>query len=356
MENCGIFKPNSDMLFKNTERGLFCEQGGFYVDPWQPVDVAVITHAHSDHARAGSATYLAESSGASILQQRLGADARIETVSYGQSVDRNGVKVSLHPAGHILGSSQVRLEYRGEVCVVSGDYKLENDGTCQPFELVPCHTFVTESTFGLPIYRWRPQTEIFAEINAWWRENQSLSRTSVLFCYALGKAQRILSGLDGSIGPIYLHGATEKFLPDYERAGAKFPAVTKAETDFVKEAPRGLVLAPMSADNTPWLRKFGEVSTAFASGWMQIRGSRRRRSLDRGFILSDHADWAGLRQTIQATGAENVLVTHGYTSQLVRWLNENGHPAAVLETKFHGEAEEDEPSANRAEEKAAPES
>jgi putative mRNA 3-end processing factor len=299
-----------------------------------------LTHAHSDHARCGSSLYLAEESSKPILQERLGPDARIQTLRYGESILRNGVNISLHPAGHILGSAQVRMEHGGEVCVVSGDYKLEKDKTCQPFELVRCHTFVTESTFGLPIYRWRPQEQVFAELNVWWRENQSRGRTSVVFCYALGKAQRLLSGLDDGTGPIFLHGATERYLPAYRQAGAVFPATSHATAELVKEScGRGLVLAPTSADNTPWLRKFGDASTAFASGWMQIRGTRRRRSLDRGFVLSDHADWPGLLDTIKATGAENVWVTHGYTSQLVRWLREHGRNAEELPTHFEEETD-----------------
>lgn len=339
------------MLLKNTERGLFCEAGNFYIDPWQPVDIAVITHAHSDHARAGSRRYLAEESGKALLRQRLGADAQIETLRYGESTLRNGVKVSLHPAGHILGSAQVRIEHQGEICVVSGDYKLQKDKTCRQFELVRCHTFVTESTFGLPIYRWRPQEEIFAEINDWWCENQSHARTSVVFCYSLGKAQRILSGIDPGIGPILLHGAMEQFLPAYRDAGVELPPTTRANDENARDPDgRSLVLAPTAADNSVWLRKFGEVSTAFVSGWMQIRGARRRQSLDRGFVLSDHADWPGLLETIDATGAENVWVTHGYTSQLVRWLREQGKNAREIQTRFQGESSQAEPSAGSTEE------
>jgi len=339
------------MLLKNTDRGLYCEAGDFYVDPWKPVDVAVVTHGHSDHARPGSRLYVGEASGKTILRERLGFDARIEMLAYGEAFSRNGVKVSLHPAGHILGSAQVRIEHQGEVWVVSGDYKLENDGTCRPFELIRCHTFVTESTFGLPIYRWRPQAEIFREINEWWRTNQGLERTSVLFCYSLGKAQRLLAGLDPSLGPIFVHGAIERFLPAYRDAGVKLPRVAKAEAEVVKQStPRGFVLAPTAADGSPWLRKFGDISTAFASGWMQIRGPRRRRSLDRGFALSDHADWPGLLETIEATGAENIWVTHGYTGQLVRWLREKGRNAEVVETHFEGEKEEKEEAPTRAQE------
>jgi putative mRNA 3-end processing factor len=266
-------------------------------------------------------------------------------LAYGQSISRNGVTVSLHPAGHILGSAQVRLEFRGEVCVFSGDYKKENDGLCVPFEPIRCHTFVTESTFGLPIYRWRSQTEIFGDIHDWWRANQHDGRTSVLFCYALGKAQRLLRGLEPGTGPILAHGAIRRFLSAYEQAGVTFPPLGRTDGDSVKTMePRGLVLAPPSADHTPWLRKLGEISTAFASGWMQIRGARRRRSLDRGFALSDHADWPGLLAAIAATGAETVWVTHGYTGPLVRWLGESGYRAEALETRFEGELAEEDPA------------
>jgi putative mRNA 3-end processing factor len=329
-------------LLQNTERGLYCEPGNFYVDPWQPVDTAVITHAHSDHARLGSDVYLTEASGEDVLRARLGPEARIETLRYGEAAFRDAVKVSFHPAGHILGSAQVRLDRGGETWVVSGDYKLENDGLYPAFEPVRCHTFVTESTFGLPIYHWRPQAEIFDEINEWWRENQAGRRTSVLFCYALGKAQWILKGLDPGTGPIFLHGAMERYLPAYARQGVIFPLTTKVDRQTLLEAAgRGLVLAPQSADNSPWLRKFGDISKAFASGWMQIRGTRRRGALDRGFVLSDHADWPGLQQAIQATGAERIWVTHGYTHPLARYLREAGLRAEALETRFVGELDEE---------------
>jgi putative mRNA 3-end processing factor len=334
------------MLLQNTNEGLYCAAGNFHIDPWRPVDVAIITHAHSDHARPGSKRYVTESSGKEILQLRLGPAAPIETIGYGETVSHNGVKVSFHPAGHILGSAQVRLEYRGEISVVSGDYKLEKDGVSQAFEPIPCHHFVTESTFGLPIYHWRPQTEIFREIHQWWRDNQALGRTSVLFCYALGKAQRVLAGLDATVGPIFLHGAMERYLPAYQHAGVTFPPAAKPDAQSLKNAEgKGFVLAPGSADNSPWLRKFGEISTARASGWMQVRGTRRRASLDHGFVLSDHADWNGLRTTIQATGAEHIWVTHGYTQQFARWLRETGRDADVVETHFGEDAEEEPESA-----------
>jgi putative mRNA 3-end processing factor len=329
-------------LLENTERGLYCAAGDFYIDPWRNVDFAVITHAHSDHARAGSKNYLCAAPGREILQERLGPDAKIESISYGQLVTRNGVKISLHPAGHILGSAQVRVESRGEIWAVSGDYKTEAEKTCAPFEPVRCHTFVTECTFGLPIYRWQPQSQIFSEINSWWLANQNVGRTSVIFAYSLGKSQRLLSGIDASLGTIFAHGSVTKFLPLYANAGVSLPSVLRADPETIQAAAgKGLVIAPGSTDGSPWLRKFGATSKAFASGWMQIRGARRRRALDRGFILSDHADWTGLLNTIRATGAERIWATHGYTTQLVKWLGEKGLEAQALSTQFEGEGNDE---------------
>jgi putative mRNA 3-end processing factor len=325
-------------LLAVNENGLYCAAGDFYIDPWRPVDFAIVTHAHSDHARLGSRHYITAKSGKQLLQERLGPEARVEELPLAQTVTRNGVTVSLHPAGHILGSAQVRVEHRGEIWVVSGDYKLQADSTCAPFEPVRCHTFVTECTFGLPIYRWRPSVEVFAEINSWWSTNQSLDRTSVIFAYSLGKAQRLLSGLEASLGPIFAHGAVLRFLPHYAAAGVNLPEVQPAVAEIVRATKgKGLILAPGSTDGSPWLRKFGEISRAFASGWMQVRGARRRRALDRGFVLSDHADWEGLRATIRATGAERILATHGYTAPLVRWLRENGCEAEALVTRYETE-------------------
>jgi len=335
-------------LLRTDENGLYCAAGDFYIDPWRPVDFAVITHAHSDHARAGSRHYLAADVGKKILQERLGAEARIEPVAYGKKITRNGVKISLHPAGHILGSAQVRVEHKGETWVVTGDYKLEAEPTCAPFEPVRCHTLVTESTFGLPIYRWRPQAEVFEGINAWWRGNQGAGRASVLFAYSLGKAQRLLGGIDPAIGPVYVHGSVAKFLPLYADEGISLPETLRAGEISKPEArAQALVIAPTAAEGTPWLRRFGEQSHAFASGWMQLRGARRRQALDRGFVLSDHADWDGLHSAIKASGAEKIYVTHGYTGPMVRWLGENGWQAEALTTRFESEtaaAESEEPA------------
>jgi putative mRNA 3-end processing factor len=302
---------------------------------------AVITHAHSDHARRGSQHYLAARAGEQVLRLRLGQEASIETAEYGRSISINGVRLSFHPAGHILGSAQIRLEYQGEVWVVSGDYKTERDTTCAPLAVVPCHTFITEATFGLPIYRWPAPAEVFAEVNEWWRANQTAGKASLLFAYVLGKAQRLLAGIDTSIGPVFVHGAVHSMNQAYAQSGVLLP-----EVSYVGDAPpdtdwsRALIIAPTSAQGTPWLRRFGSLSTGFASGWMRVRGQRRRRSIDRGFVLSDHVDWPGLMGVVRATGAERILVTHGYVPPVVRCLREQGWAVYGLETRFEGEQEE----------------
>ena len=329
-----------DLVIARPE-GLYCPPGDFYIDPWRPVECAVITHGHGDHARNGNRHYLTASPGAGILRSRLGADINLQTLDYGQRLDHGGVTLSLHPAGHVLGSAQVRLEYRGEVWVASGDYKVEPDGTCAPFEPVRCHTFITESTFGLPIYRWEPQQQIFDQINAWWRENIALGKASVLFCYSFGKAQRILHGLDPSLGPILVHGAVEPLNRVYREAGVALPATLHA-SEMDKHDPRmrqALILAPPSAAGSSWMRRFGDYSDAFASGWMRLRGTRRRRGVDRGFVLSDHADWPGLLWAIEQTGAQRVMVTHGSVAVLVRYLCERGLDAQAFVTEYGDEDE-----------------
>jgi putative mRNA 3-end processing factor len=319
-------------------QGLYCVPGDFHIDAWQPVERNVITHAHADHARAGHGKYLVAQAGANLLRARIG-DAAIDTLAHGERTVHNGVTISLHPAGHILGSSQIRMEYQGEVWVASGDYKLEPDATCAPFEPVRCDTFITESTFGLPIYRWQTQQAVFAEINDWWRRNAADNRASILFCYALGKAQRVLAGIDAGIGPIICHGAVETVNRIYREAGVALPA-TRMVTEFSREElKRALVLAPPSAARSPWLKRFGDYSDAFASGWMLLRGARRRRAVDRGFVLSDHADWPGLMQAIDATGAQRVIVTHGQIPAMVRWLRQQGLSASAFATEYGAEEE-----------------
>lgn len=329
-------------LLTLSEHGLHCAAGGFYVDAWGPVDRNIVTHAHSDHARAGARRYLCAAPGRDLLGLRLGDDADIQPLAYGQSLRLGDVAVSLHPAGHILGSAQVRVEQRGQVWVVSGDYKLAPDPTCAAFEPVRCHTFLSESTFGLPVYRWSPPAAILADIQQWWQDNRAQQKTSLLLCYALGKAQRILAGLDPALGPVVVHGAVDRISHVYRAADIPMIA-TRTIADRARTADwRGaLILAPPSAHNSPWTRRFKQLSTGFASGWMRVRGQRRRRALDRGFALSDHADWPALLTAIAATEAEHILVTHGQAAPLARYLNEHGKHAEVLATRFVGDSDDD---------------
>lgn len=328
-------------LIEFTTEGLFCPQGNFFIDPWKPIKNAVITHAHADHARWGHQHYLSHKDSASILKYRLGADIKLETLAYHQPIQMNGVKLSLHPAGHIYGSAQVRLEYQGEVWVVSGDYKLENDGFSTAFETIKCHSFITESTFGLPIYQWKPQHEVAQEINSWWLKNQQDGKCSVIGAYSLGKAQRIIQSVDASIGPILLHGAVYNTNDALIHGGAKLPYFPKLTTETDKATiAKALVIAPPSALNSSWVKKLKPFSTGIASGWMLIRGMKRRRAADRGFVVSDHADWNDLNQAVEASGAENVYVTHGYTASFARWLREKGINAHEVETLYEGELAE----------------
>jgi putative mRNA 3-end processing factor len=317
------------------DQGLYCPAGDFFIDPVTPVERAVITHAHSDHARPGSQHYVTSSAGLALLRARVGDEASLQAAEYGERLRLGDVTVSLHPAGHMLGSAQVRMERGGEVWVVSGDYKLAPDPTCAAFENVRCHTFVTESTFALPIFRWRDERETIAAIEAWWRENQAAGKASVLFLYPAGKAQRVLAGIDAGIGPIVCHGAVERINAIYRAHGVALPPASET-TDY----RRALILGPPSALGSPWLRRFSPASSAMASGWMRIRGTRRRRALDRGFVLSDHADWPGLLEAIAQTGAENVWVAHGYREPLARWLNEHGTNAQAIDLPLPPEEEE----------------
>lgn len=328
-------------LLEFTDRGIYCSQADVYIDPWRPVERALITHGHADHARWGHQHYLCTRLAKPVMRYRLGP-VKIETVDYGEVRTVNGVKFSFHPAGHIIGSAQVRVEYRGEVWVASGDYKLEDDGLSTAFEPVPCHTFITESTFGLPVYEWAPQEEVMADINNWWRENAADGKVSVISSYALGKAQRVMHGLDTSIGPILTHGAVENTNEVLRKQGIQLPATKRVIQGIKKkDMQNALVIAPPSAVGSPWMKKFRPFSLGIASGWMTLRGARRRRNADRGFILSDHADWGGLNEAIAATGAQRIIVTHGYTDIFRRWLEEQGYEAYAEATEFEGEQTED---------------
>ncbi|MFN3402447.1 MAG: ligase-associated DNA damage response exonuclease [Cytophagaceae bacterium] len=325
------------------QNGINCKPAGVYIDPWKPVTKAIITHAHSDHAYPGSGNYLCHPLSAPVLTYRLG-EISLETVEYNSPVFINGVKISLHPAGHIPGSSQVRLEYRGEVWVVSGDYKIYNDGLSTPFEIIPCHHFITESTFGLPIYNFRKPVEVYQEINLWCKTNTELGITSVLLAYPLGKSQQILYHLAAE-NRVYSHGAVYNINQILRSAGLSLPESEKVEQGKIFPHKGSVVIAPPSAIGSPWLRKFEPYSVAICSGWMQLRGTRRRKGVDKGFALSDHADWISLNQTVKETGAENVYVTHGYKSQFSQWLREKYSLNALeVDTLYEGESIE-KPSA-----------
>jgi putative mRNA 3-end processing factor len=336
----------ADDLVVQRPEGLYCPPGGFYIDPWRPVDRAIVTHAHADHARRGHGAVLATAVSEGVLRARLGADLALQGLAYGEAVGVNGVRVSLHPAGHVLGSAQVRLEHRGRVWVVSGDYYLSGHdeagdargATCAAFEPVPCDCFVTESTFGLPVYRWRPQREVMDEVNAWWAANAAAGRASLLLGYSFGKAQRLIAGVDAGIGPIVVHGAVEPLNRAYRAAGVALPETRLvSEVDDRADLKRALVVAPPAVLGSAWARRLGDASDAFASGWMQLRGARRRQGVDRGFVLSDHADWPGLQRAIAATGAARVIVTHGYEGVMVRWLQQQGLEAGSFRTEYGGD-------------------
>ena len=326
-------------LLTFNKNGIYCEQADVYLDPWRKVDKAIITHGHSDHARWGHNRYLTHHRNIPIVKHRLG-EISVRGVEWGEEITVNGVNFSLHPAGHIVGSSQVRVEYQGEVWVFSGDYKTEDDGLCTPYEAVKCHTFITECTFGLPAFRWTPQADVFADINAWWRENQAEGKTSVLFGYSLGKAQRLLKHLDTSIGKIFTHGAVEN-MTEVVRSIVELPETHLITGETTKAELLGnMVVAPPSVHGSSWIRKMVPYETATASGWMAFRGARRRRAVDRGFVLSDHCDWQGLLASIEATGAERIFCTHGYTDIFTRYLKELGYDAHVAGTEYEGELSE----------------
>lgn len=328
-------------LLQTTDRGLYCAAGDFYIDPQRPVDRAVVTHAHSDHARWGCKRYLATRDSEHLLRMRLSTDAEFQFLDYGQSLSIAGVDIQLHPAGHMLGSAQVRLEYRGQVAVAMGDYKLGSDPTCPSWEPVKCHLLVTESTFGLPVYRWQPEVHTLHQINQWWRDSRDQGKCCLLYGYAVGKSQRLLAGLDPSIGPIFTHGAVEKGVAAYRKSGVPLPETTYVGSQSGKrDWSGGMVVAVPSAHGTAWVRRFGPVSTAMASGWMAVRGARRRRSLDRGFVVSDHVDWPSLIEAVEACDPDLLWVTHGYSAVVARYFQERGHEARAIDSRQRADTEE----------------
>lgn len=329
-------------LIEFTDKGLFCRPGNFYIDPWTPVGHAVITHAHSDHAKYGNKYYLCHTFTKPLLQARLGNNV-YEAVEWNEIKYINGVKLSLHPAGHIIGSSQIRVEYNNEVWVVSGDYKVEDDGLSGAFEPLRCNAFITESTFGLPIYCWKKQDAIFEDIRSWILANKAMNKASIIIAYSLGKAQRVLKALEDFDETIYMHGATYNMHEALINANIPLPKINaeRVTPETPKEKLKEcIVIAPPGADGSPWLKKFHPYAIGVCSGWMQVRGNVRRKNVDGGFALSDHADWNGLLLAIKETGAEKVYVTHGYQSVFSRYLNELGTWSAEVKTEYGDEDEE----------------
>jgi putative mRNA 3-end processing factor len=320
-------------LLTLTTHGLYCTAGDFFIDPWRPVHKAIITHAHSDHAKAGHDAYLCHHLTKPLLRVRLG-DYTYQSVEWNEPVMLNGVKVSLHPAGHVIGSSQIRVEYKGEIACVSGDYKTTDDGLSGLFEPVSCHTFITESTFALPVYQWEAQEEQYRKVQSWILQNQAEGFNSVLFAYSLGKAQRMVQAAAAITDNIYVHGSVSAIHEALQEVGVPLPNIKKAGQQTEKEQLKNaVIIAPASTMETPWLKKFAPYKSAVCSGWMQVRGQAKRNPADTGFAISDHADWNGLLNAIKATNAQKVLVTHGFTSVLSRYLNEIGLEGKELEKK-----------------------
>ncbi len=331
-------------MLRFTTRGIYCVPGKFYIDPWKPADLAVITHGHADHARWGMKHYLCHTFTVPVLRSRIGPDIRVEGIAYGHERSINGVKLSLHPAGHIPGSAQVRLEHRGKVVVVSGDYKTQDDGLSTPLEVLKCHEFVSESTFGLPIYHWNTVKAQNEQLQNWVGQNQQYGKTSVFIGYSLGKAQRIMKALEG-VAPLYVHYSIARLNQAYESVGIRLPAYGIADfREDVRHLEGSIVIAPPSLLDSHVIRKIPNRAEAICSGWMQVRGARRWRSADAGFAISDHADWNGLLDTIRQTGAEKVYVTHGQTAVFTKYLNETGRHAQEVKTAFGDEDEPDEDS------------
>jgi len=327
-------------LLQFNEKGIYCAAADVYLDPWKPVEKAIISHGHADHSRWGHKAYITHHINVPIIKHRLG-EINVTGKEWGETFKIKNVKFSLHPAGHIIGSSQIRVEHKGEVWVFTGDYKTEDDGIATPYEPIKCHTFITECTFGLPAFKWRPQSEVFNDINTWWSDNKAEGKTSVIFGYSLGKAQRLLRYLDTDIGKIYTHGAIEN-MTEVIRPLSPMPETTRVTRETKKEELLGnIVVAPPSAHGSTWIRKMVPYVTASASGWMTFRGARRRRAIDKGFVLSDHCDWQGLLESIEATGAEKIISTHGYTDIFTRYLLEQGYDARTEATQYEGELGEE---------------
>lgn len=332
-------------IIRFTNKGIYCIPGKFYLDPWYPVENAIISHGHADHAKWGMKHYLCHNDSKAILKHRIGQDISIESLPYIKHVTINGVNVSFHPAGHIIGSAQIRLEYKGKVVVFSGDYKVKDDFLTDAFEPVKCHEFITESTFGLPIYNWQPEEVLKKKMHEWVHKNQSINRTSVFIGYSLGKAQRIMNMMEG-VSELYVHSAIKNLNDAMASSGIKLPETIRWTADMDKKALQNkIVIVPPALLGSNMIKKIPNAATAICSGWMQIRGNRRWQAVDAGFPISDHADWNGLISAVKATEAEKVYVTHGSQATFSKYLNEIGIPSEEVKTEY-GSGEDDQTSDN----------
>jgi len=317
-------------LLAYTSRGLYCAIADVYIDPHKPVSKAIITHGHSDHATPGHRYYLCTPMTGAIIKFRLGGFIQTQILPFGETLSINQVQFSFHPAGHIPGSAQVKVEYKGEVWVVTGDYKTEIDPVSGTYESIPCHTLITETTFALPIYQWRPQEFIFRDILAWHAKNKSEGKTTVLLAYALGKSQRLIASIPPEI-PVYTHGSIESTNEVLRSSGLPLrPTIKVSSKISKKEIQKGITIAPGSVLNSPWIRSLQQPVTANISGWMTLRGNIKRQTADQGFALSDHVDWTALNQVVESSGAEHIGLTHGYTVEYAQWLQSRGKNTFIL--------------------------
>lgn len=326
-------------LLSLTSKGLYCALGDFYIDPFEKVQTALITHGHGDHAHWGMGEYITVQENEFILKKRI-SDAKIKTYSYGEVFRMGEVDVSFHPAGHILGSSQVRIQYKDEIWVFTGDFKRDLDLTCKPFEVVPCDVFISEATFSLPVYRWPDFRHEMKQIYEWWMKNREEGFNSVLCCYALGKAQRIIAGLrELTDEPIWVHGTVDELNQSYAKTGLSWPNVNKVPLESKEKFQGAMILCPPSALGSSWSKRLSPKKVAFASGWMRLRGNRRRKGYERGFVISDHADWPSLIRTVKETGCRKVYFTHGNTDAIVKYLNDQGVAAYDLKLPYDTDGE-----------------
>ncbi len=311
-------------LVVSSELGLYCPFGDFFIDPLRPVHRALVTHGHSDHARRGSKEYLTQENGVGILKERLGRNQSISGIPYNQEIRIKDAIVSFHPAGHILGSSQIRIEVNGEVWVVSGDYKTTPDPTCEPFTPVRCHTFVSESTFALPIYHWETEAELVRQIQSFVNQNKKDNVLTVLCGYSLGKAQRLLKAVDSD--NVYLSPSVFRMTKEYESAGVQFKAYREFKGKEKKsDWSNGVLITPPQTIPIDYFQELDiEFRAAFASGWMSQSGSNQMQSYSAGFAMSDHADWEGLNMAVRESGAERIIVHHGFSKPWIRYLCEKG--------------------------------